>query len=425
MTPDINIPIIDISDKKEWQTLVDREDGLYIGHPTTVLLDDGKTILAVYPKSHGYGQIVLKKSSDGGKTWSERLPVPESFSTSLEVPTLYKVKDKTGFERLIMFSGLYPIRMSVSEDGGKTFSELKSIGDFGGIVAMGDICETGKGEYIALFHDDGRFIKGGKYQFTEVYKTGEGTDIKTKYTHRFSEDGGKTWGEPEKHWLNMPEENGAEWVKIHEAFAGKPYDDGHYTVYSVKSTDGGLSWSDPVIVTEPAPDKKLCEPAIIRSPDGKKLAVLLRENSHKKNSFVIFSDDNGNTWSEPRELPGALTGDRHCARYLKDGRLFISFRDTCRNSPTWGDWVAWVGTFEDILNGSEGEYRIRIMKNYDDADCAYPGVEILPDGTVVTTTYGHFEDIKDGQKLQEAFVMSVRFKTEDVCKYGTILRKEV
>ncbi len=31
--------------------------------------------------------------------------------------------------------------------------------------------------------------------------------------------------------------------------------------------------------------------------------MLLRENSRKFNSFVIFSDDEGHTWTEPRELP--------------------------------------------------------------------------------------------------------------------------
>ncbi len=75
----------------------------------------------------------------------------------------------------------------------------------------------------------------------------------------------------------------------------------------------------------------------IRSPDGKQIALLLRENSRRRNSHVIFSSDEGATWSWPRELPGALTGDRHVGKYTPDGRLFITFRDMCYESPTQGD----------------------------------------------------------------------------------------
>ena len=70
--------------------------------------------------------------------------------------------------------------------------------------------------------------------------------------------------------------------------------------------------------------------------------------------------------------------------------MFISFRDTTHESGTKGDWVAWVGRYEDIVKGNEGQYRVRLMQNYKSGDCAYPGVELLPDGTFVTTTYGHW-----------------------------------
>ncbi|HXK59676.1 MAG TPA: sialidase family protein [Acidobacteriota bacterium] len=138
------------------------------------------------------------------------------------------------------------------------------------------------------------------------------------------------------------------------------------------------------------PRAHLCEPGLIRSPDGRQLAMLMRENSRKFNSFIAFSDDEGATWTTPRELPGALTGDRHVGKYTKDGRLFVTFRDTTHESPTRGDWVAWVGHYSDLVEGREGQYRIRLMKNYKDADCGYPGLEVLPDGTLVTTTYGHW-----------------------------------
>jgi hypothetical protein len=156
------------------------------------------------------------------------------------------------------------------------------------------------------------------------------------------------------------------------------------------------------------PDASLCEPGVLRSPDGKQIAVLLRENSRKYNSFVIFSNDEGLSWTEPRELPAALTGDRHVAKYAPDGRLFISFRDTTHVSPTKGDWVAWVGTYDDIVNGREGQYRVRIMDNTKGADCCYPGIELLPDGTFVTTTYGHWTE------GEPAYIVSVRFKLDEL-----------
>ena len=153
------IPLLDLANDTFRQYVVDREEGQYLGHPTTVLLDDGQTIITVYPKSHGKGPIALKKSYDGGKTWTERLRVPESWATSLEVPMLYRTTDAEGKRHIIMFSGMYPIRMAHSEDEGESWSELAPIGDFGGIVAMGDVTHVGKGEYLAFFHDDGRFIK--------------------------------------------------------------------------------------------------------------------------------------------------------------------------------------------------------------------------------------------------------------------------
>lgn len=341
------IPLIDLTGDKSRQVTVDREPGQYLGHPTTVLLEDKRTIIAVYPKGHGKGAIVMKRSADGGLTWSGRLPTPKSWETSLETPTIHRVIDQKGKKRLILFSGLYPIRMSVSEDDGKTWSELKAIGEFGGIVAMGSVERLKNGDYVALFHDDGRFFR----------KDGKRSAAMTLY-QTFSKDGGLTWSEPQE-----------------------------------------LYKSDEI---------HLCEPGVIRSPDGRQLAMLLRENRRVKNSYVMFSNDEAKTWSEPRELPGSLTGDRHTGKYAPDGRLFISFRDTTHQSPTKGDWVGWVGKYDDIAKGREGQYRIRLMDNHKSSDCAYPGVEILPGGTFVTTTYGHWIE------GEEPFIVSVRFSLKEI-----------
>lgn len=344
-----HIPLIDLSQDTWRQVVVDREPGQYLGHPTTVLLEDNKTMICVYPKGHGKGAIVMKRSTDAGLTWSERLPTPDNWATSKEVPTIHRVVDAEGKKRLILWSGLYPARLAVSEDDGHTWTPLKPVGDWGGIVVMACVVPltTGPGHYLAMFHDDGRF-------FT---KDGKRTDTRTLYK-TFSTDGGLTWSFPEKVWQGS--------------------------------------------------DIFLCEPGCIRSPDGKQLAVLLRENTRTRNSHVIFSDDEGQTWTEPRELPAALTGDRHTGKYAPDGRLFISFRDTTLESPTQGDWVGWVGTYQDIVEGREGQYRVRLMDNHHRWDCAYPGVEVLPDGTFVTTTYGHWIE------GEQPFIVSVKFTLQEL-----------
>jgi hypothetical protein len=366
LAPGYTIPIVDISSEKERQVIVDREAGQYIGHPTTLLLEDNQSMLAVYPKGHGRGAIVYKRSTDAGRTWSERLPTPKSWETSLEVPTLHRVVDASGRKRIIMFSGLYPIRMAVTEDDGATWSELKSIGDFGGVVTMATVLNLKTpGHYLAFFHDDGRFIRGGD---VEKYR------VRSPHAPDYSSSTAKPW---------------------------------RFWVYTTLSKDGGLTWSVPVPIAM-LPDANLCEPGALRSPDGKQIAVLLRENSRKYNSFVIFSNDEGLTWTEPKELPAALTGDRHVAKYTPDGRLFISFRDTTHVSATKGDWVGWVGSYDDIVKGGEGRYRVRIMDNTKGADCTYPGLEVLPDGTIVTTTYGHWTE------NEPAYVVSVRFKLSEL-----------
>ena len=46
--------------------------------------------------------------------------------------------------------------------------------------------------------------------------------------------------------------------------------------------------------------------------------------------------------------------------------------------------MAWVGTYDDILNARPGQYVVRIMDNKKGWDTTYPGVELLPDGTIVS-----------------------------------------
>ncbi|MBL9076719.1 MAG: exo-alpha-sialidase [Planctomycetes bacterium] len=337
---------LDLDGERERQVTVHREPGQYLGHPTTVLLADGRTILCVHPRGHGRGAIVLQRSSDGGRTWSEPLPVPESWATSQETPTIHRLVDRDGRARLVLFSGLYPIRSSVSTDDGATWTPLAPIGAFGGIVAMASVVPLPGGEHAAFFHDDGRFATG----------SGEATQ---------------------------------------------------FTVWQTRSRDGGLGWSAPTAVWS-GTDLDLCEPGAVWSPDGKRLALLLRENARRRGSHVVFADAAAAAWSAPVELPPALCGDRHVAAYAPDGRLLVSFRDMAPDSPTRGDWVAWVGTFADLAAGLDGQYRVRLSRNWRGSDCGYAGVEVLPDGTFVLVSYGHWD------AGEAPYVRAVRLRLDEL-----------
>ncbi len=336
------VKTIDWARHRKRQVTVDQEEGQYLGHVSTTLLADNRTILAVYPKGHGKGAIIMKRSEDGGKTWSDRLPVPENWATSLETPTIHRV----GPKRLILWSGLYPARIATSDDEGKTWTPLRQVGDWGGIVVMGFVEPTRDGRLIAMFHDDGRFF-------------------------------------------------------AREGKAG-----GTFTLYQTESADLGETWSAPRAL-QSSSEVHLCEPGQIRSDDGRQIAVLLRENRRQKPSHLMVSTDEGKTWGAPRPMHPNLTGDRHTLRRLPDGRIVAVFRDMMEG-PWKGDFVAWVGTYSDLLMGKEGQLRIRLLDNQDSWDCGYPGLELLPDGTLVATTYGYWE------KGKPPFIKAVRFKASDL-----------
>lgn len=330
---------LDLSADADRQVIVEREPGQYLGHPTTVLLEDGRTLFAAYPRGHGRGRITLAKSTDAGRTWGLCHGTPENWATSLETPTLHRVVAPDGARRLLLFSGLYPVRMAHSEDDGEHWTPLEPVGEWGGIVAMASLERTHDGGLLAFFHDDGRF---------------------------FRSEGGAS---------------------------------GIFTTYVTRSRDGGLSWSPPrALFTSDL--LHLCEPGSVRSPDGQEITLLLRENRRVGPSYVSRSRDEGETWSTPQPLDWALTGDRHVAKYAPDGRLVVTFRDMAADSATYGDFVAWVGRYEDIGRG--GEYHVRLLDNLSGSDCGYSGLEVLPDGTFVATAYGHW------LAGEEPFVVSVR-----------------
>ena len=347
-----SVPQIDLNDRADLQVVISKDPKVYMGHPSSVLLDDGRTMVMMYLDRHGRGRLMWRRSEDGGRTWSEHLPLPDGWDEPvivngkahppfLEVPILYKVTDAKGKQRIVLYTAgrdIHPARHAVSEDGGRTWSKLKPI-LFGGKKLMNTI----------VFLSDLLPLKDGGYLGTWHYR-------------------------------------------------GTTY---------VATTRDGLGFSEPRVAAK-YPEAFPCEGCLIRSPDGRRIALLLRENNRIYNSLICFSEDEGRTWTRPRQMPDAITGDRHQHTYTPDGRLFISFRDRGVKTPTYGDWVAWVGTFADLENGREGQYRVRLKDNLKGADCAYPTQHRLPDGTIFAATYGQWA------KGEKNSILGYHFKIEQL-----------
>lgn len=339
------IPTVDLSEDAARQVVIAQgTEQIYQGHPTTLLLPDGHTMYAVWTLGHGGACGPMKRSDDGGKTWSELWPTPENWTGTRNCPALYRLTDPQGVTRLFVFAGQGADgRMSQarSEDEGRTWTPMTG----NGLRCIMPFCTI-------VPVDGGKKLVG----LTNIRRSNEAQDKSSNI------------------------------------------------IAQSESTDGGLTWAPWRIILDLG-EIKPCEPEIVRSPDGRQLLCLLRENSRKIGGLFMTSDDEGRTWSAAKPLPPALHGDRHKAHYAPDGRLVICFRDTGKENPTRNHFVAWVGKYADIVGGLDGQYRIKLLHSYAGSDCGYPGLELLPDGTFVATTYVKY---RPGPEKQS--VVSTRFQ---------------
>lgn len=366
-----SISQFDFSQFTNHQFYVDQIAGEYLGQPDSVWLgpnvDAGETIIAAYPEGHGGPNTILKKSTDGGITWGNRLPTPADFNDgpgeNITAPTIHRFTDpNTGDDRLVIFRTDRGQQMlySVSEDDGDTWTDFLP-------------------QYPG-------FIPG-------------------------TSNSGQRGGSPPKEFIQLSD--GRTMTTWYTGAVSNPIGDNNGLWYAF--TDDGLNWTTPVRYDAPRPaaytDVLPNEPSFVLSPDGTQIASLIRTGSGAFESFYQISSDDGANWTAMAELPASLTGERHSVTYAPDGRLLISFRDDRRgnnNNASQGDYVLWVGTFDDIINGTEGQYRVRLLDDVGAGsgnDTGYAGLEVMPDGTIVATTYS---DQNPGNG-SDPDIISVRF----------------
>ena len=371
-----------------FRTTVARTDG-YLGHPDLALTDNGDFIV-VYPEGHGRGNILLQRyevsAGTGEREWSKPvLDIPESWTTSQETPTVYRLKMSDGSFKTVLISGCPSwngeeqangFNCSVSDGEGYEWTEFsnwygtKWAEDTGNepydiIVAMSSLTQLKdeNGNYIdkwmGTFHD---------YSFTNYY------------SYLTFENGNAVWSEPQ---VFIPEQ------KDYYAPLG------------------------------------LCEMEIVDT--GSEWIMIGRANARNSNALACVSTDQGKTWSKIVELPNCLTGDRHKAEYdATTGKWLISFRQVLPGKESafstdrimGAGWVAWVGDTQTLLSLAQGktdngfgDALILLGKEKDtltNIDCGYSGTVCI-DGTYTLVSYGEFDS-----SATNPYIMAVTFKLSDL-----------
>lgn len=300
----------------------------YYRIPGLVVAKDG-SIVAVADKRIEHNNdlpakidIVVRRSTDGGRTWGDYITVAEHDSIGGYGDPAIVMDRKTGDILIICThgNGLWqktPGHITVirSTDNGKTWGEPLDINPQIHATAPG---QKGKIDACSMFASSGAAtqLKNGRIIFALVTRK-EGVQ-------------------------NFP-------------------------VYAIYSDDGGRTWK----VSDNPATTNGDESKIVQTKDG--TLIMSIRNRYKGPRIFSYSKNNGKTWSEPvemKDLPDpACNGD--ILRYTEGGRDLL-IQSMPGNPKAREDVTVWVS--ED--QGKTWPHRHRIVR----CPSAYSAMTVLPDG---------------------------------------------
>lgn len=390
----------------------------YLGHPDSVLLDDEDgTILTAFPIGHGRGETLIYESKDKGIHWkqADTNPLPTTFKETQETPTFYKLDFTNGDQKLLLASG----RPGWGKKGEGFDVAISTSKDANG-KCNGKVWQPHKNYFSEHATEEQYKAPNGKWEPIVAFAS---------LTQLCDKNGKKI-----DKWMGI----------FHD------YEFNVYKTFLTFDDNGNMVWTEPTRVLDSAYRKmekkyKFCEPEVIRDPNSNEMAMIFRVNAKNAYSHVIFSNDEGETWSKPQELSRELNGERHKAEFDPNtGKLIISFRSINwkvgqeKQPNAWFSrgWLAWVGDYDDLHKGNDakGDFVLKLAHTYDGdqtapdtfahADTGYTGLTIDKAGNVVVTSYGMFSPKSDTEKGGKTYITTKKFSLADITRHFYIKMSE-
>lgn len=290
-------------------------------------------------RDHAENDIVLKRSTDGGNTWSALQVVAEDGTNALGNPTAVVVRESgrmllmyqryaRGFDEHKAAPGLEGPRVcrtfvQHSDDEGATWSRRREV--TASVKRPTEVTSTATGPGIGIQ------LARGKHAGRILMPFNQGPYGKWKVYAAFSDDGGTTWRygetapEPGKGFANE-----VQFVEFNDGSVMlNARNQGGAKLRKVSlSRDGGETWSP--LRDDPALIESECQASILRHPGPGDPArdVFLFSNPAtqigRSNGVIRLSRDEGQTWPVSRVLyPAGFAYS--CLASLPDGSVACLF----------------------------------------------------------------------------------------------------
>lgn len=339
----------------------------YVAHPHMAVLASGDWLLVanraprraftMHPPQDPEFTNILLRSEDEGATWSAPIVLPGHGATGTECAGLTVLPDGIVLANQWRFRWYQPGDPAAQDDPDHVTAEaLKQ-----GLLAS---TEIGAAEMAAI-----------PAERLMPWSRGGGVTL----VHR-SRDGGLTF--PETVEVDTAPFSGGYGMRggvvLPDGSVLLPLSDvPHYArVFTVRSHDGGQTWDapEPVAAVE---GLEFEEPAPLLLPDGT-ILMLLRENA-SRSLYSVRSGDGGRTWSAPRPT-GIESYPAHLLD-LPDGRVLAV---AGRRRPPFGIEVF---VSRDGGESFDADRPIVVRDDLPNKDLGYPTAALQRDGRLFTAYY--------------------------------------